>query len=183
MQVPTKRSLVQVAAAAVLCSLMNLAGAQAAAEPIPPAAPANATGSTPDARPAAAAGPEGRMLAERFVKPSAGAVALVFNEQGEAIAVTRDGKVLPPCQICTPELERIYGPKCTRARKASEALSTAGASTPGTAAAAPPLICNKLMDTTVQAVSPISMVRHTGSQCMTFFFNNGGKLQVSEYCW
>ncbi len=121
------------------------------------------------------------MLAERFVKPASGAVALVFNEQGETIAVTRDGKVLPSCQICTPELERIYGPKCIRARKASETLPPASTSTRDKAAA--PLICNKLMDTNVQAVSPISVLRHTGSQCMTFFFNNGGQLQISQYCW
>lgn len=134
-----------------------------------------------------AAAPEGSSLAERFIRPASGAVALVFNENGDVIAVTRDGHVLPSCQVCTPELERIYGPKCTRARKLSDFHAPAASRKPVTtddkAAAAPPLICDKLMNTNVQGVTPVSAVRHTGSQCMSFFLNSDGQAKVYQYCW
>ena len=36
----------------------------------------------------------------------------------------------------------------------------------------------------VRALSDSEMKTTRGAgQCMTFFFNNGGQLQVSQYCW
>lgn len=182
------RSMAAVAATAMFFSLHGTpAFAQSQTDATPAAAPQESD-TTPQSMMSARAAPapDGKMLAEKFVRPTAeGTVALVFNDKGEVVAVTRGGRVLPSCEICTPELERVYGPKCIKARQMSDVLSGAD-KTPDDkehAAGKPPLICNKLMNTNVQSVNPISVVNHTGSRCMTFFFNNGGKIEIAQYCW
>ncbi len=118
---------------------------------------------------------EGRALAEKFIRPNNGTAAIVFNEKGDAIVVNKEGQVVQPCQVCTPELERRYGPQCSKAPKTTEMSTATDKQTPA--------ICNKLVGTTVQGVKPISVLRHTGSECMTFFFNNDGIFTAYEYCW
>jgi hypothetical protein len=122
---------------------------------------------------------ENKAIAERALGSNKGAVALVFNEEGEVIsATTRDGRALQACQICTPEMERKYGAKCEKARRASDALKE-----PSSPREDRPLICDKLMNTNVQAVNPISVIKHTGSQCVTYMVYNGGTAKILQYCW
>lgn len=97
--------------------------------------------------------PDGKKLAETFLTPGNGIVALVFDEQGQAVVVTRDGRVLQPCRL-------------------------PGQKTPSDAP-----ICETLVDTTVQACLPITVLRHTGSQCMAFIINVDGQQFVYELCW
>lgn len=124
---------------------------------------------------------DGKAMAERFVRPSNGMAAIVFNEKGQPIVVTREGKVVPPCQICSPELEKRYGPKCAKARQIETSSSEGKTSTQADPSA--PLICTKLMNTNVTDVKPISAIRHTGSDCMTVFFNADGQSLSFEFCW
>ncbi len=127
----------------------------------------------PVVRPAPA-GEDSKVLADKLIRPNNGAVAIVLDEKGQAIVVNKEGRLIQPCQVCTPELERRYGPQCTKARQSSD---KAGANS-GT-----PQICSKLIGTNVQGIKPISVLRHTGSQCMTIFFDNDGSSLAFEYCW
>jgi hypothetical protein len=159
-------------AALAFCAMALVHGA-AWSQQQPSAEPA-----APVAAPAPSA--EGKELAEKFIRPiPKGIVALVFDEKGEVIAVTREGRTLPTCQVCTPELARKYGPRCAKARKLSDLKSAAD----DRKAAAAPLICDKLVNTTIEDVSPISAIKHTGSQCISFFFNSNGQAKVYQYCW
>jgi hypothetical protein len=116
----------------------------------------------------------GKAQTEKIIRQNDGVAAIVFNEKGQPVVVNREGQLVPTCQICTPELERKFGPQCAKAGKASEATGKQGEST---------LICNKLNNTNVLGVEPISVLRHTGSECMTFFFNNGGQPLIYQFCW
>ena len=134
--------------------------------------------------PAPASAPvDGKALAERFIRPTGnkGVVALVFDDNGNVIAVTREGRTVPTCQVCTPEMERRYGPRCAKARHVSDLKSMLDDKP--ASAALPPLVCDKLDNTTIEDVNPISAVKHTGSQCISFFFNANGQAQVYQYCW
>jgi hypothetical protein len=130
---------------------------------------------------------DARTVADKLIRPNNGAVALIINEQGRIVVVDREGKTLPSCQVCTPELERRYGPKCVKAKKVSELALLDGREREEAIKEADaqnaPLICDKLMSTNVQDVEPISVVRHTGSQCMSFFVNSNGQAKVWQYCW
>ena len=117
---------------------------------------------------------DGKRMAEKIIRPNNGAVAIVLDEKGQATVVDKEGQVVQPCQICTPELERRYGPQCAKAKQLNEKTE---------AASTTPQICTKLMGTNVQGVKPISVLRHTGSECMTIFLDSDGSLLAFEYCW
>lgn len=122
-------------------------------------------------------GDNSKALAERAIRANNGVAAIVFNEKGDPIVVTKEGLRIPSCQVCSPELERKWGPQCAKARKVSEAPAGAVSSSEE------PLICNKLMGTNVQGIKPISVLRHTGSNCITIAFDNGGISEVFDICW
>lgn len=127
---------------------------------------------------------DGAALAERFIRPHNATAAIVFDDKGRAIVVNKEGRVVPACQVCTPELERQYGPQCSKAAQATDATMPPKGQprqAPTGAPVAP--ICNRLFGTTVQGVKPISVLRHTGSECMTFFFDNGGHAEAFQLCW
>ncbi len=117
---------------------------------------------------------DGKTVAEKIIRPNNGALAIVLDEKGQAIVVNKNGQAIQPCQVCTPDLERRYGPQCAKAQQLSEK--------PGSALATPQ-ICTKLMGTNVQGVKPITVLRHTGSQCMTIFLDSDGSSLAFEYCW
>jgi hypothetical protein len=121
---------------------------------------------------------------------SRGIASLVFDEEGKVTVMGRDGKPLPACQICTPELQKQWGPRCEKATSAPSSqsmnptkqhASTAFNALPTPAAA--PLICNKLQGTDVLGVTPVTVLEHTGSKCMTFLVNSAGKLFTYQVCW
>lgn len=119
---------------------------------------------------------DSKAMAEKIIRPSGGVAAIVFDEKGDPTAlVTKEGLTVPACRACTPELEQRYGPQCAKAPRASDPDAAAKATTP--------LICNKLTNTTVRAVKPVSVLRHTGSECMSFFFDLNGEGLVYQYCW
>ncbi len=126
---------------------------------------------------------DGKAVAEKLIRPNKGAIALVFDENGQPTVVNKEGQIVPACQICTPELEHKYGPQCAKARKVSENPAANANSKMPAATGDGPLICNKLIGTNVQAVKPVTVLKHTGSDCMTFFFELGGVTQAFEYCW
>ena len=172
-------SIPKLTAVLTFCALA-LAHVTASSQPVETA---TATATAPAAPVPASAPVDGKALAERFIRPTGnkGVVALVFDDNGNVIAVTREGRTVPTCQVCTPELERKYGPRCAKARRVSDLKSLLD-DKPASAALPPP-VCDKLANTTIEDVNPISAIKHTGSQCISFFFNANGQAQVYQYCW
>lgn len=107
---------------------------------------------------------DGKALAERFIKPAGGqAIAgVVFNEAGDAIAITADGKVVEPCRLPSAE---------------GDANKQAGVD--GTQLAE----CHGTTDTSIYKISQVSAVRHKGSNCMTFSVVADGDVTTRTFCW
>lgn len=66
--------------------------------------------------------------------PQNGVFAIVYDAQGNSYVVDREGRLLPPCQPCTEELERVFGRGC---REMPKAAGEPGAAASGDAAAGP----------------------------------------------
>jgi hypothetical protein len=141
------------------------------------------------AKPSAMAAPQvdGKAIAEKIIRPNQGLTALVFNEKGEVMVVNREGLALPACQVCSPELEASYGPKCSKARQMSVITKamTQGKQIDTTVAATKksPLICDKLMHTDVLNINPITVIKHTGSECFSFVIHSDGEPKIFQICW
>lgn len=88
-------------------------------------------------------GPE---LAERFVKPVDGLVGIVVGRDGELTVVDRDGNVVPACSLPGVHPEEGKAP-----RAADSDLPT----------------CRGTTGTNILKVTPISVMNHTGSECIT----------------
>lgn len=115
--------------------------------------PSTAGGSTGPLQGSTVPQPDGKVLAETFVTPGKGVVGVVLDEAGRPVVVTHDGRVLQACRL------------------------------PGDKSPSDLPECKTLVDTTVQAVLPITVLRHTGSQCMAFIMSIDGQQVVFEYCW
>ena len=109
---------------------------------------------------------DGKALAERFIKPAGdqGIAGVVFNKEGDAIAVTADGKIIEPCRLPSTEGE------------------TAKPAAPG-ANGAPMAECHGTTNTEIYKISQISAVRHKGSNCITFAIPIDGTISIETYCW
>jgi hypothetical protein len=125
---------------------------------------------------------DGKALAEKFIRPVNGQTALVFNEKGQVISINKDGAVMPSCQPCSAKLEETYGPQCKKARLASELLPLLNEGKVEENSSTP-LICDKLTNTTIQTVNPITVIEHTGSQCVTFLVQGDSGPKIFQYCW
>lgn len=94
-------------------------------------------------------------LVDRFITPAGekAVAGVVFNKEGNAIAVTADGKVVPPCTLPKPD------------EKPSETT------------------CHGMSNTDIYNVSQVTVLRHKGSNCMTFITIVGGYASSETYCW
>jgi hypothetical protein len=99
---------------------------------------------------------------KKIITPPDAIGAIVFGNKGEITVVDKEGQPVPSCQLCTVEMEKIYGPRC---EKASKLADLAQNKTPKPQSTAP--ICEKLLNTTVRNVNPMTMIEHTGSHCFT----------------
>lgn len=97
-------------------------------------------------------------LGEKFMRSQNGETAIIIDANGRASVINKLGKVVTPCQPCSPEMEQKFGPKCTKIPASKEDSP----------------ICTKLIGTTVQSVQSINILRHTGSNCQTVFINIDG---------
>lgn len=109
---------------------------------------------------------DGKALADRFIKPAGGqAVAgVVFNEKGDAIAVTADGKVVEPCRLPSAEEQ---SDKTARASQDAAQLAE----------------CHGATNTSIYGISQVTAVRHKGSNCMTFAMVADGVVSARTVCW
>jgi hypothetical protein len=108
---------------------------------------------------------DGKELAERFIKPAGeqAVAGVVFNKEGDAIAVTADGKVLEPCRLPSPEGEPVQTSTNPKAAELKE--------------------CHGTTNTSIYKISQISAVRHKGSNCMTFSTPVDGYIYTETFCW
>ncbi len=112
------------------------------------------------------------LIAEKIIKPHNGKTALVFDDKGKLTLVNNQGQVIPKCTICSEELEKKWGEKCKDAPKQSDKRPKDG-----------PLICDKLMHTDIKAVTPITVLKHTGSECLSYLLpDTGGEVQAFTDC-
>ena len=107
---------------------------------------------------------DGKELAERFIKPAGGrAIAgVIFNEKGDAIAITADGKIVEPCSLPSTEGD------------ASKSTGVEGAQLAE---------CHGTTNTAIYKISQITAVRHKGSNCMTFSVVADGYVSTRTFCW
>lgn len=101
-------------------------------------------------------------LAERFIKPAGeqGIIGVVFNLQGDAIALTSNGKILEPCRLPSPEGEIAKG---------------ADSKLP---------ICEGTTNTSIYNISQLTLIRHKGSDCFTATTTAGGTAKtITGVCW
>lgn len=113
-------------------------------------------------RPSSGEASNGAQLAERFIKPVDGKVALVVGADGEITVVDLNGKIVPACNL--PGVTEFAGKKV---RQADSDLPT----------------CRGTVGTTIQKVTPVSITNHTGSKCITFTYVISGHVQNSTFCY
>ena len=108
---------------------------------------------------------DGKALADRFVRPAGeqGIAAVVFNKEGNPIAVTADGKVLEPCRLPSSDMDTTQAPTDAKAAPLQE--------------------CHGTSNTSIYGISQISAIRHKGSNCMTFAFPVDGYVSIQTFCW
>jgi len=104
----------------------------------------------------------GPKLAEQFIKPVNGKVAIVVGEDGEITVVDFNGNIVPACNL--PGVTEFAGKKV---RQADADLPT----------------CRGTVGTTIQKVTPVSITNHTGSRCITFTYVVSGHVQNSTFCY
>ncbi|MFN5803231.1 MAG: hypothetical protein ACK44V_10380 [Burkholderiales bacterium] len=119
------------------------------------------------AQSAAKTAPDAKTLAERHIKPAGGTHAIVFNDKGEAIAITANGKVIPECQL----------PKASADGKAAKDAR------PADPKAGKLPICPGTTNTTLTGVSQVTSISHVGSNCITYVICGNGKCQFYTVCW
>ena len=108
-----------------------------------------------------------KALAERHIKPAGGTHAIVFNDKGEAIAITADGKVIPECQL----------PKASTDGKAAKDAR------PADPKAGKLPICPGTTNTTLTGASQVSSISHVGSNCITYVICADGRCRFYNVCW
>lgn len=114
-------------------------------------------------RPSSGEPSNGAQLAEKFIKPVDGKVALVVGADGEVTVVDLNGKIVPACKL--PGVTEFAGKKVQQ--QADSDLP----------------ICRGTVGTTIQKVTPVSITNHTGSNCITFTFVRSGHVQSSTFCY
>jgi hypothetical protein len=109
---------------------------------------------------------DGKALAERFIKPAGdqGIAGIVFNKDGNPIAITADGKIIEPCHLPSPD-------------------GAAGKPATTTASGAQIPECHGTTDTAIYNISQVTTVRHKGSTCITFAIPVDGYVSIYTYCW
>jgi fructose-1,6-bisphosphatase/inositol monophosphatase family enzyme len=109
---------------------------------------------------------DGKALAERFIKPAGdqGVAGIVFNKEGDAIAITADGKIVEPCRL--PSMDE----KSNKTTSESQV-------------AVPLAECHGTTDTSIYSISQVSAVRHKGSNCITFAMVADGVVTARTVCW
>ncbi|MBX3678731.1 MAG: hypothetical protein R3E33_00885 [Rhodocyclaceae bacterium] len=88
----------------------------------------------------------GSELAQRFVKPVDGLVGIIVGRDGELTVVDRNGKVVPACS-----LPGVHPDDGKRSTAIDSDLPT----------------CRGTTGTNILKVTPISVMNHTGSDCIT----------------
>jgi len=89
--------------------------------------------------------------------------SMVFLKNGRVVVLDGDGKRIRPCAVCSPQLEKKWGSKCSKAPSGR--------------------ICQKLMDTDVRSVKAFTVMEHTGSTCWSSFMPGSGQTIAYEICW